>query len=236
MRVKICGITQAEQGRSIAQLGASALGFICFPKSPRYVTPSQIRSVVDHLPIQPSTKQRVDRIGVFVNAELAEICQTVAIGSLTGVQLHGSETPEFCQQLRAALPEIEIIRALRIKTPECLAQVEVYEKWVNTFLLDAYHPNLLGGTGRTIDWSVLHQFRPQKPWLLAGGLKPDNVLNALQQIQPDGIDLSSGVEIAPGNKDLNKVAQLFTKLQEFAGTYEPVPAEETGFLWRNPVS
>jgi phosphoribosylanthranilate isomerase len=213
MRIKICGITKADQGHAIAQLGASALGFMCFPASPRYVTPEQIKLIVDQLPAHPLTGELVDRIGVFVNAEIAEICQIVAMANLSGVQLHGVEPPEFCAQLRSALPQIEIIKALRIKTPDCLTKLASYGQTVDTFLLDAYHPQLYGGTGRTIDWSMLHHFRPDYPWLLAGGLTPDNVLEALQQTQPIGIDLSSGVERAPGDKDLNKVAQLFDRLK-----------------------
>jgi phosphoribosylanthranilate isomerase len=213
MRIKICGITRADQGHAIAQLGASALGFMCFSASPRYVTPEQIKGIVDQLPVHVLTGELVDRIGVFVNAEIAEICQTIAIANLSGVQLHGSESPEFCAQLRSALPQVEIIKALRIKTPDCLTQLDSYRQTVDTFLLDAYHPQLYGGTGRTIDWSILQHFRPDYSWLLAGGLTPENVVEALQQTQPIGIDLSSGVERAPGDKDLNKVAQLFERLK-----------------------
>ncbi len=173
MRVKICGITKPEQGEAIAGLGATALGFICVPASPRYVTPVAIRAVVERLPVP------VDRIGVFANSTKEEICQVVAGGGLTGVQLHGDEPAEFCGELRQA----------------------------------PYHSEQLGGTGKTLDWSALRQFRPSCPWLLAGGLTPENVLEALSQVRPDGIDLSSGVERAPGDKDLGKVARLFERLR-----------------------
>ena len=207
MRIKICGIKQPEQGKAIAYAGATALGFICVPASPRYVNSTQIRTVVEQLP------QKVDRIGVFANSAQEEICQTVADAGLTGVQLHGDETPEFCHQLRSTLPNIEIIKALRVRSEEGLAQAETYSKWADTLLLDAYDPQMLGGTGKTLDWTTLQQFQPSCPWLLAGGLTPDNVLDALSQVNPSGIDLSSGVERAPGDKDLDKVAHLFEKLQ-----------------------
>jgi phosphoribosylanthranilate isomerase len=209
MRVKICGITKPEQGQAIAQLGAKALGFICVQASPRYVTPDQIRAVVEQLLVP------VDCVGVFADATVEEISRVVAETGLNAVQLHGSESPEFCQLLRQALPEVKILKALRVKTPECLDRTAIYSSYVDALLLDAYHPHLLGGTGKTLDWETLQQFRPSCPWLLAGGLTPDNVIDALSLLQPSGIDLSSGVERSPGDKDLDKVAQLFENVQSF---------------------
>lgn len=206
MRVKICGITKPDQGDAIAQMGATALGFICVPASPRYVTPAQISAVVEQLSVN------VDRIGVFSDSTIEDICQTVANAGLNGVQLHGNESPEFCQQLRQSLPDIELIKALRVRTTESLTQAEAYTSSVDTLLLDAYHPTQLGGTGKTLDWVTLQEYNPSRPWLLAGGLTPENVLDALSQVQPSGIDLSSGVERSPGDKDLDKVARLFEKL------------------------
>ncbi|BAT56464.1 N-(5'-phosphoribosyl)anthranilate isomerase [Nostoc sp. NIES-3756] len=206
MRVKICGITQPQQSVAIASLGATALGFICVPSSPRYVSAAQIRAAVTPLP------ENIDTIGVFANSSVGEISQTVHDSGLTGVQLHGDETPEFCEQLRESLPQVEILKALRVRNLEHLEQAVVYTKYIDTLLLDAYHPQQLGGTGQTLDWQMLQQFRPSCPWLLAGGLTPDNILEALGQLNPDGIDLSSGVELKPGDKDLDKVALLFEKL------------------------
>ncbi|MBE9125392.1 MULTISPECIES: phosphoribosylanthranilate isomerase [unclassified Coleofasciculus] len=206
MRVKICGITTPEQGRAIAELGATALGFVCVPASPRYVSPSQILAVIEQL------QKSVDRVGVFANTPVEEICKIVIEGSLNAVQLHGAEPIEFCRHLRQVLPEVEIIKALRVKTPDCLKLAQTYTPWVDTLLLDAYHPNSLGGTGKTINWETLEQFHPNRPWFLAGGLTPDNVLDALKAVQPSGIDLSSGVERSPGDKDLDKVALLFQKI------------------------
>jgi phosphoribosylanthranilate isomerase len=213
MRVKICGITKPDQGRAIAELGATALGFICVPQSPRYVTPKQIRDVIEALPSPTATKPGVDRVGVFANTTIERIAQVVAIAPLNVIQLHGQESPQFCRALRAALPELEMIKALRIQSLETLEHTHLYFDWVDTLLLDAYHPTLLGGTGHALNWSSLQSFQPPIPWLLAGGLHPDNVLEALGVVQPDGIDLSSGVERAPGDKDLQKVARLFAQLR-----------------------
>ncbi|MEA5583105.1 phosphoribosylanthranilate isomerase [Nodularia harveyana UHCC-0300] len=206
MRVKICGLIQAEQAVAIANLGATALGFICVPASPRYVTSEEIREIVAQLP------ENIDKVGVFAHSSIPEISQIVRDTGLTCVQLHGDESPEFCSLLRESLPNIQIIKALRVRSIEHLAQVSDYTKYIDTLLLDAYHPQQLGGTGQTLDWQILEQFQPSCPWLLAGGLTPDNVVTALNQVKPDGIDLSSGVEIQPGDKDLNKVALLFEKL------------------------
>ncbi|MBW4489781.1 MAG: phosphoribosylanthranilate isomerase [Trichocoleus desertorum ATA4-8-CV12] len=214
MRVKICGITKPEQGRAIAELGATALGFICVDTSPRYVAAEQISQVVEQLPYHPQTGRLVDRIGVFANATVAQISKVVAIGGLNGVQLHGAESPEFCAQVRDALPHIEVIKALRIKSTEALQESAAYYSPVHTLLLDAYHPGMLGGTGVTLDWQSLQQFAPACSWFLAGGLTPNNIAQALAQLQPDGIDLSSGVERSPGDKDLTQVAHLFHQLQE----------------------
>uniref|UniRef100_A0A832M4J8 N-(5'-phosphoribosyl)anthranilate isomerase n=1 Tax=Oscillatoriales cyanobacterium SpSt-402 TaxID=2282168 RepID=A0A832M4J8_9CYAN len=219
LRVKICGIIEPEQGRVIAELGATALGFICVAKSPRYVAPEQIAHVVAALPTNSQTGTILcDRIGVFVNASLDQIVQTAAIAHLSGIQLHGNESAEFCRALRQRLPRLELIKAFRVQSSEALQQIPLYEAWVDTLLLDAYHPTLAGGTGKTLDWKMLQQFQPTVPWFLAGGLNPTNVLDALSFVQPRGIDLSSGVEVAPGNKDLNKIAELFSNLQTFRGS------------------
>ncbi|OBQ42536.1 MAG: N-(5'-phosphoribosyl)anthranilate isomerase [Aphanizomenon flos-aquae WA102] len=207
MRVKICGITQPQQSLAIASLGATALGFICVPSSPRYVTIAQIQAAIAPL------SQNIDKIGVFANTTIAEISQIVTKSGLTGIQLHGEETPEFCQQLRQSLPQVEIIKAIRVRSLEHLQTTTNYTDYVDTLLLDAYHPQQLGGTGQTLNWHKLNQeFSPSLPWFLAGGLTADNILTALSHIQPSGIDLSSGVEHSPGNKDLHKVALLFQNL------------------------
>lgn len=214
MRVKICGITKPEQGVAIARLGATALGFICVPTSPRYVTDLQIHQVVQALDGMP-----VDLIGVFANTTTEIICQSVEVGGLTGVQLHGGESLEFCDRLRQQLPAgVEILKAIRVKAATDLDQARDYLPVVDTLLLDAYHPGLLGGTGQTLDWTLLQQFNPGCPWLLAGGLTPENIQGAIAQVKPPGIDLSSGVERSPGDKDLAKVADLFFKLK-LSGSY-----------------
>jgi phosphoribosylanthranilate isomerase len=207
IRIKICGITTQTQAQAIARSGANSLGFICFPPSPRYISATTIGEIVRNLP------SNIDKIGVFVNATAQEISRVVEEGGLTGVQLHGDESLEFCQQLKALLPEIELIKAVRVKNPASLIESYDYADYVDTLLLDAYHPQMLGGTGQTLPWHKLAEFRPKIPWLLAGGLNPDNILEALTLVKPDGVDLSSGVEKSPGDKDLAKVALLCDRLK-----------------------
>ena len=216
MRIKICGICQPDQGVAIAALGIKTLGFICVPSSPRYVTPEKARQILEKLP------PGIQTIGVFADASLETIEQVVLETGFTGIQLHGNESPEFCRAVKQAFPNREIIKALRIQSAESVQKASVYDPVVDALLLDAYHPQQLGGTGQTLPWESLKKFKPPCPWLLAGGLTPENVLTALGYLQPDGIDLSSGVERSPGDKDLNKVSQLLKTLKfpEFSVNFQ----------------
>jgi phosphoribosylanthranilate isomerase len=209
MRIKICGITRPDQAIEIARLGATALGFILVPSSPRYVTPAAIAAIL------AKVDRDVQYIGVFAAAEPETIVAAVRESGIDRVQLHGDESPEFCARIRELLPGIEIIKALRVKDAATLEKAASYSDSVDTLLLDAYDPRQLGGTGRALDWEAIAAFRPPLPWFLAGGLTPDNIGDALTRLSPDGIDLSSGVERSPGDKDLAKVASLFDRLRDF---------------------
>jgi phosphoribosylanthranilate isomerase len=207
MRIKICGITTVEQGIAIANMGATDLGFICVPSSPRYLKLAQLQPLVAELGSLANT------VGVFADFSVATISHVVGLTELNTVQLHGTESVEFCQELREALPDTEIIKAWRVRSSSDLESIQAYSQVVDCLLLDAYHPDALGGTGQTLDWQQLSAFKPPIPWLLAGGLTPDNICTALSQIHPDGIDLSSGVEVSPGHKNLALVDRLFTNLR-----------------------
>ncbi len=211
-RVKICGITQALQAQEILQLGADALGFICVPQSPRFIPPEKIRAIIQSLSSQTWQGHRLKTIGVFANASFSEMQRTLDISLINGIQLHGDESIETCQRLKQDYPTLELIKAFRIKEAKTLTQAQCYTPTIDTFLFDAYHPTEFGGTGETWDWSSLKEYTFQKPWFLAGGLNASNVLEAIAQVQPPGIDLSSGVESTPGQKDLAKVKALFCTL------------------------
>jgi len=202
MRLKICGITNLEQAEAIASLGVDTLGFICVKDSPRYINAEQIKEITSKLPPE------ISKVGVFVNQSVDEIFNIVKEGGLTAIQLHGEETPFICSQLREMLPDREIIKVFRYQNQDSLINLDDYLSLVDTILLDTYRKEVYGGTGETFNWSELKDFRPPRPWLLAGGLNPENVLSALNTVKCDGFDVSSGVETHPGEKDLNKIKQL----------------------------
>ncbi len=216
LQVKICGITKVEQGVAIAQLGATALGYICVTKSPRYIPPEKIAPIAAAV---GAKYPEVQHFGVFANEGVADMVAIAHKANLTTLQLHGDETPALCQLLRDALEmsdlsNVKIVKALRIRETAELDEARRYESCIDALLLDAYHPDQLGGTGETLDWQALKNFSPLYPWFLAGGLNPDNICSALSQLSPNGIDLSSGVERSPGDKDLDKVRNLFQALED----------------------
>lgn len=208
MRIKICGITNQQQAISIVSFGVDTLGFICVEKSPRYILPLDIKNIIQVLP------SRISKIGVFVNEDINKIIGIVKETGLTGIQLHGDENPTLCAQLRELLPDIEIIKAFRYRNPDSLNLLDDYIPTINTILLDAFQEGVYGGTGKTLNWLQLENFRPSRPWLLAGGLNPDNVITAVKSVKCDGLDVSSGVEINPGDKDLDKIKLLLNKLNQ----------------------
>jgi phosphoribosylanthranilate isomerase len=208
LRIKICGITQLAQGQSIASYGATDLGFICVAASPRYVSPANLQTLI------PELQSQINCIGVFADEDLETLVNITKATGFGSIQLHGQESLAYCQHLRQQLPDREIIKAWRVRTTEDLHTIQTYSSIVDALLLDAYHPQALGGTGHTLDWQSLLDFQPAIPWFLAGGLNPGNISIALSQLHPNGIDLSSGVEASPGIKDLNLVQDLLAEVRK----------------------
>ncbi|MCS6783142.1 MAG: phosphoribosylanthranilate isomerase [Gloeomargarita sp. SKYBB_i_bin120] len=209
MEIKICGLTQISQAVAIAQMGVTAIGVICVPRSPRYVPPEQQRAINQALANYP-----VWRVGVFANAPVPQVIDAVERAGFDTVQLHGDESPADCQSLRQAMPHLRLIKAIRVRHADSLTQATRYQPWVNRLLLDAYHPEQLGGTGHTWDWKYLRsEVLPAIPWWLAGGITPENCEQALAQTQPYGIDVSSGVEMQPGWKDVERVQLLVQRVR-----------------------
>ncbi|MCS7030298.1 MAG: phosphoribosylanthranilate isomerase [Gloeomargarita sp. SKYG116] len=212
MEIKICGLTHISQAIAVAEMGITAVGMICVPTSPRYIPPDQQRAINDALVPYP-----VWRVGVFANAPVTEVITAVQVSGFDAVQLHGDESPADCQTLRHRLPHVRLIKALRVRSAASLARLPDYEPWVDRLLLDAYHPEQLGGTGHAWDWQHLRSAtRPAIPWWLAGGLTPENCLSAIDHTQPHGIDVSSGVELKPGWKDLERVRQLVKQVRSLS--------------------
>lgn len=210
-RVKMCGTTRLEDALAAVQLGIDALGFIFYRKSPRYVAPEVAASIIDRLP------PFVDRVGVFVNAPLAEVVRTAAAG-LSYLQLHGEESPDYCRKVRARLPFLGIIKAIRVgeESRGASSAFAPYADCVNAFLLDTFVKGQSGGTGRVFPWSIIATLQLQRPIILAGGLGPDNVAVALAEVRPYGVDINSGVESQPGIKDHHRLRALMQVVAEAA--------------------
>ncbi|MBI5368723.1 MAG: phosphoribosylanthranilate isomerase [Planctomycetes bacterium] len=202
--VKICGITRAEDAHVACAAGADALGFVFWPRSPRVVTPERVRTIGAGLP------RRVLKVGVFVDASAAEIRAVAAAAGLDRVQLHGAESPEFAVAL--GLP---CWKALRVRGDEARAEVARFRPVVEHVLLDAYVEGAVGGTGRTFNWEIAARAAADGPILLAGGLTPENVAAALTRVHPAGVDVSSGVESAPGIKDAAKVRAFIDEVRKW---------------------
>ncbi len=206
--VKICGITSLGDGLLATEMGASALGFIFYEKSPRYISPEQAKVISAELP------EDVRKVGVFVNSGEDTIDQISKFIGLDFVQFHGYETPEFCN--RATLPVIKAIRIRGNQSSESYANFNVH-----AFLFDTYDPHLEGGTGSTFDWSLVKQWKTETPFILSGGLNPDNILDGIAAAKPDAVDVNSGVETSPGKKDEAKLRALFEVLKT-TNTYQNV--------------
>jgi phosphoribosylanthranilate isomerase len=189
-RIKICGITRYEDAHAAAELGVEMLGFVCWPQSPRYLDPIRIRAIVRELP------RTVAAVGVFVDQPLDEIAGVVESAGLGVVQLHGSE-PESMWQLIGS----PVIKAVGVTGRHDVRAMLDWPASV-TPLLDAHDPVRKGGTGRVIDWGVAELAAKARPIVLSGGLTPDNVAHAIRTVRPWAVDVSSGVEHAPGVKDM----------------------------------
>lgn len=197
----MCGITRPEDAVAAARLGVDALGFIFSPKSPRCVSLSGAQTIIARLP------PLVDRVGVFVDSSIEEIVACSTCG-LSLVQLHGKESPEFCREVKRALPCCGIIKAFRVGGESVAADFAPYGDCVDAFLLDTYVKGAPGGTGLTFDWSLIAGLQLARPLILAGGLTPENVGKAIKEVQPYAVDVNSGVETHPGVKDHCLVEQV----------------------------
>lgn len=194
-RVKICGITNLEDARDAVKAGADALGFVFFPGSPRVVDEESAGEIIRKL------SPFITTVGVFVDESVERIREIVECAGLNAVQLHGSETPEFVEEVRIALPNTRIIKALKISNSDDFISIGAYA--VDAVLLDTFHSDKPGGTGEVFDWDLTLKAKMPEgvPFILAGGLKPENIASAVEKVKPFAVDVSSGVEKEPGRKD-----------------------------------
>jgi phosphoribosylanthranilate isomerase len=198
MFVKICGITRLEDAAAAVAAGAGAIGFIFWPASPRFIDPHRARVIAAALP------PFVTPVGVFVNQPLDYVNGVASLVRLGVVQLHGDETPQFAEAV--ARP---VMKAVSLRKPD----VRLWPGRVR-LLLDVHDPLARGGTGRTIDWTAAADVSSQREIVLAGGLKPENVADAVACVRPYGIDVSSGVERSPGIKDHQRLRALFEAVHD----------------------
>ena len=200
-RVKICGITRIQDIKSVVDAGADAIGFVFFPPSPRHVSVELAQELVKHVPAYVQT------VGLFVNASSDEILEVLKTVSLDVIQFHGDETPEQCQQI-AKLTGRRWYKAIQVKPDlDVISTIKQYQQvGASAMLLDAWHPELKGGTGHSFDWSQFPQL--DIPLILAGGLKPENIENAIKMTGAYAVDVSGGVESAKGIKDQQLIEQF----------------------------
>ncbi len=201
VKIKICGITNLDDALLAVDAGADALGFVFFGASPRNISPEQARAIIRHLP------PFIQTVGLFVNESLATINETADTCGLDIIQLHGEESPDFCTYVKR-----RVLKALRVRNFASLDSMPSYQ--VSAFLLDAWSPIARGGTGQTFNWDIAASAAADRKIILAGGLSCDNIADAIKKVRPYGVDVSSGVEVAPGKKDAVKITEFIRKAKE----------------------
>lgn len=193
VKVKICGITSLEDAMAAVEAGSDALGFIFYEKSPRYVPIEKAAAIMRDLP------PMIVKVGVFVDAEEEVVFQAIRKCGLNLLQFHGDESPQYCLQFG-----LMSMKAFQVRDADSLTQLTDFK--TDAWLLDAYSPNKLGGTGETFNWDLaVEAGKLGRPIFLAGGLTVDNVAAAVRHVQPYAVDVSSGVEASPGKKDHARV-------------------------------
>jgi phosphoribosylanthranilate isomerase len=198
--IKICGITNLEDALDAVSLGVDGLGFI-FAPSPRRIDPLRLQEMVRHL--SPS----IWKVGVFVNEELERVRRIAEDCVLDALQFHGQEPPEYCRQIH-----LPVIKAIGVKDADSLKEMERYP--YASILLDAWSADRAGGTGKTFCWEMAREARQQRNFILSGGLNPQNVFTAIQELRPLGVDVCSGVEKIPGKKDRDKMAEFVKEVKK----------------------
>ncbi|MFW5774671.1 MAG: phosphoribosylanthranilate isomerase [Chitinivibrionales bacterium] len=204
VKIKICGITRYEDARIAANLGVDAIGFIFYPKSPRFIQPADARDIITRLP------PFISKVGVFVNESVDTTNTVVSRFGIDTVQLHGDEPPDMLDRIQAP-----VVKSFSVG-PDFDLNV-LFEYKPAAFLLDTWDKEKRGGTGKTFDWNIARAATSQTtPIILAGGLGPSNIEEALHNVTPYGVDISSGVEIMPGVKNPHKMKDLVKKVKAFA--------------------
>lgn len=199
-KIKICGIRNIGDAVMAANLGADAIGFVFYSRSPRYISPRLAKKII------PKIDDRIKKVGVFVNPELNYVKEIACLCKLDMLQFHGNEEPSFCSKFL----KYEIIKAFRIKNKDSFKDISRYKK-VSYYLFDSFKEGYFGGTGSRFPLSLFKEVKIDKPFFLSGGLNPKNVRDAIRIIQPDWVDVSSGVEAKAGKKDPRLLKEFIRK-------------------------
>jgi len=211
--VKICGLTSEEQALQVAQLGANAIGIISVEQSPRYVSAEIKKKIFKAL---ESFYPEIDRVSVVQNCPIDLIIKNfLGNPSETIIQLHGDEDIDYCKKIREEIPNIGLWKAFRIKTEKDLDKIQPFEDFVDAILLDSWNEKTYGGSGEKIKSAYLKNLQFSKPWWLAGGISIKWIDEILNEIKPDGLDISSSIEISPGLKDLKKTREIISFLKNY---------------------
>jgi phosphoribosylanthranilate isomerase len=197
-KVKICGLTNLEDALVAAEAGADALGFVLYPRSPRCIKPTAVQEIIRQLPPYVTT------VGVFANTGAKEMLDVLESCGLDFAQLQGDEPPSVCKRLGS-----KVVKAIRVKDRESLATMKSYS--VRAFVLDTYTKENFGGTGKMFDWDLAVEAKQYGRIILAGGLNPENVEEAIRKVRPYGVDVSSGIEQRIGKKDPEKIRQFIAR-------------------------
>lgn len=204
MRVKICGVTNLDDAAEAVRLGAWAIGLIHFAESPRVVEQAEA------VRIAAAFRRKCEVVGVFVNPELDEVAKAVEDAGLTMVQLNGNEGPSFCAEI-ARKAGVKVIKAVHVSSAADVHGAEAFR--TDFHLFDRKGKGLWGGTGESFDWGLLRERRSEVPAIVAGGLKPENVAEAIATTHPYAVDVASGVEAEPGHKDHAAMTAFFEAAQ-----------------------
>ncbi len=221
-RVKICGITRMEDALCAVAAGVDALGFIFAAKSPRRITPEAARAIIEKLP------PFVTPVGVFVDAPLRDVRETITACRLGAAQLHGTEPVSYCRELDREAPACRILKAIRVGPQTLAAETLAYRGQVSGLLLDTYDPRAAGGTGVPFDWSLIAPLIGDIPFVLAGGLNPDNIDKALVRVRPYAVDANSGLEDAPGIKNHGLIRRFLSTVRSVEAAMTVMAAEGRG--------